>query len=880
MKSKMLKIFGVVAIIATLAATLVAAPTMALSQPSVSMAAFDVNNAAGVISAKNVYTVSFTAGAPVAAGGHIVIQFPAGTNISSISNLANGDVTVAALAGIGGGPINPAVPATSSISGAYPAAQTLTITLPVGSSIGTGSLVAVTIGSIANNDAVVNPTSAGSQTTLTVSTTNNVGTVIEAAVTAAPYSITNPTIGALPGVAKLYNSANILIQHSNSIAAVLALASTSTSSTPYTITLTAGTYAESDVVAFPYVTIKADTGVDPSTVILQPQAPAPGGTIINADHVTVSNVTIDSSVGSFTVGAGATNFTLSNVTFLAQPTTGTINTNYTLLGVNAAATPGTITGCTFNVTGVYTTLGISAQALNTISSSTFNVDAGGTAISDTTAGANLTISKITVAGTTGIGFSATTGTSTIDSSKFTNLDQAIVFSGTELGVTNNTIDTCGNATNLTPAIAINNPVANPWVFVSSNKLTNSPYYVATVPVADAAQVFFVLNDLSGSVKAFNNVSAVSTSTAIDATNNFWGSVDPTSSSVNSVAVNYTPKLSAAPGAGTANNVVGGVGVTTNSITNATIGATVAIVTSAAVPQTANMVAVAAYAANPVPSIALPTGVSALQSFFDVLVSSGQATATTDNAVITLSGTTAKPITADSVVCMYNATTGTWSVVPTSAANPFANTIQATVAVNQLGGTPFAIAVKPSVPANVVVADATPAQGAINVDPTNVNFTWDAVTVSATGTTSGATGYNFALANADEQTGNSHFGVLAYSAKTDINAATVAIALKYDATYYWEVQPYNAAGTGAWTVFVFKTEAQPTTTTAAPPVTVTQTQVTITQPQATSTQVIVTAPPSPAPVQAIPSYLIWAVIAVGAILIIVVIVLIVRTRRIG
>jgi len=89
--------------------------------------------------------------------------------------------------------------------------------------------------------------------------------------------------------------------------------------------------------------------------------------------------------------------------------------------------------------------------------------------------------------------------------------------------------------------------------------------------------------------------------------------------------------------------------------------------------------------------------------------------------------------------------------------------------------------------------------------------------------------------------------------------------------------------GAWQVNTFTTGPAMTSTTVAPPVTVTQTNVTITQTQppmttvqSTVTSLVVT---QAASTQAIPAYLLWIVIVIGAILVITVIVLIVRTRRI-
>jgi hypothetical protein len=165
--------------------------------------------------------------------------------------------------------------------------------------------------------------------------------------------------------------------------------------------------------------------------------------------------------------------------------------------------------------------------------------------------------------------------------------------------------------------------------------------------------------------------------------------------------------------------------------------------------------------------------------------------------------------------------------------------------------------------------ASPTLGQTNI-PVDVTFTWPAVT--------GATGYYFAIAQETGQTDK--FAILDYSATTPTNAFKARENLKYNTQYWWRVQAFNATTTGSWQTFFFTTMPAPATTpagggtitqTQAPPVIVTQ----VPPPQIT-----LEIPPSPTPVQVIPNYLLWAVIGVGAILVIAVIVLIVRTRRIS
>jgi len=164
----------------------------------------------------------------------------------------------------------------------------------------------------------------------------------------------------------------------------------------------------------------------------------------------------------------------------------------------------------------------------------------------------------------------------------------------------------------------------------------------------------------------------------------------------------------------------------------------------------------------------------------------------------------------------------------------------------------------------LIENLSPMNGAVGV-AVDGTFSWTAVP--------GATGYYFVIAQETGQTDK--FAIIDYSATTPTNAFKLRENLKFDTQYWWRVQPYNATTTGAWTVAFFTTMkepvvVEPTTTTQAPPVIVTQ----VPPPEIT-----IEIPARPAPVQVIPTYLLWIVLAIGAILVIAVIVLIVRTRRV-
>ena len=167
----------------------------------------------------------------------------------------------------------------------------------------------------------------------------------------------------------------------------------------------------------------------------------------------------------------------------------------------------------------------------------------------------------------------------------------------------------------------------------------------------------------------------------------------------------------------------------------------------------------------------------------------------------------------------------------------------------------------------VVTVQNPTQGATGVD-VNTTFTWPASAVA------GAT-YEFVIA---EELGNADkFAIIDYAATSPTNATALRETLKYNTIYWWRVRTVTATSKSDWTTSFFTTESAPVVTTSTTPPVLTTTVITVTQPP--STTITFTNPPAPASTPVIPSYLLWAVIAVGAVLVIAVIVLIVRTRRI-
>ena len=160
----------------------------------------------------------------------------------------------------------------------------------------------------------------------------------------------------------------------------------------------------------------------------------------------------------------------------------------------------------------------------------------------------------------------------------------------------------------------------------------------------------------------------------------------------------------------------------------------------------------------------------------------------------------------------------------------------------------------------------PTAGASNV-PAQPTFVWSPV--------QGAINYELMVAE------DSTFAILDFSRSITGTIYKSEETLKHDTTYYWKVrgvfEPETLVGRtvvpGAgtdWVMGVFTTAAAPVEDTPV---------VIIEKEPAPPAEVKVIEVPVPQP-QAIPSYLLWMIIGIGAILIIALIVLIVRTRRVA
>jgi hypothetical protein len=141
---------------------------------------------------------------------------------------------------------------------------------------------------------------------------------------------------------------------------------------------------------------------------------------------------------------------------------------------------------------------------------------------------------------------------------------------------------------------------------------------------------------------------------------------------------------------------------------------------------------------------------------------------------------------------------------------------------------------------------------------------------------GAIGYEVVLSE------DPSFGIIDWSRNADDTYYKVPAedALKYSTTYYWRVRGVTGDSylvgrawvtpAGPWVTGVFTTMAEPVEEETEGPIV-------ITEPGETEVKIVEVPITTP---QTIPTYLLWVIVAVGAILVIALIVLIVRTRRVA
>jgi hypothetical protein len=839
MKSKLFRILGIVTIVSMLAGTLVAVPAMALDQPVVTLS----NSTIGVAANYSIVTKVYTALA-VAALDEIQITFPAGTNIGGITDAADADVQVAASSGIGT-PAFALTPAASTKLG-----QVLDIIVPA--DIGVGATIQVVI-------TVVNPATSGSYN-LTVSTQTTSGTAIEAVVASTAYTIINPTIPGLPGVVNGYNSAGVLLTQSNSITAVMTVANV------VRITVGPGTYDEDVVINSAILTTLESTAGAATTIIRDANLDTVGGTVdiqaIPAAGFTMTGFTIygrATAAFSLNVAAGLKT-TINSSTVKCPGTAGIVTAG----GVITTSTLATFNIVTVDVTGsaLVGMVANGATSLPYLTSCVFNVDAGGIGML-VNAGYGQVIS-CNFNGAQGTGIQINAGTPTIDGGNFTGLAPALdINGGTAITLKNAFFDGNGNAVSTIPAIDVFCGGATSFN-AFNNIFKNSPYFIAIFDGAGASNNRFLFNDVAqanGNAKGFKQLGAA----LVILTHNWWGAATVPSgyndASISSTEAGYpvgAPPVgsnidTAAPFSWTAASASGysaayfsaKVGyITLPSLTTATI----------------TMAGGGGFDTNP--ATKAPVTPMTVKRYYDFFVSGTVGAG--DVAVVKFYNSA---VTSNAQVFYWDAAYARWDVCDNGIVNVDSTEglfVQVTLSATSKPkladcvGSYFCLVDGVTLPGGDINMLPKPGTQDVSVSP---SFSWTAVP--------GAIGYDFLIADSAD------IAVPTVADTTHSNGYIVTEPLAYSTQYWWRVTPYNAAGVrGTPIEGTFKTMAEPVEPTEEPIITPT---IIITQPPQPPPTVIV---PTQEPVSVIPQYLIWIVIAVGAILVIVVIVLIVRTRRIG
>jgi hypothetical protein len=700
-----------------------------------------------------------------------------------------------------------------------PATRTVTATLAGADQIGETSSVRIEI-----TAGVTNPSATGAYA-VAVATSQETTAVSSNTVTLIP-----PVIPPLPGTVTGYNSANeILYQNVGAGTIVAALGTVGVTR----VTVSPGTYAEAPAIAAGQTLIS--TGGAATAIIT-------GNIALNGATSVLDGV---SGTGGVTVnigGATVRNCILSNAAGAA-------------LNVATAATAAISTGNTISAAAGQSGLVVAAGQVARSTGDTYNPAATGTGITNN---GTLTLSGATVVGASGTGLTNVAGTATVTGSSFSSLDSAVNVTGGAVGLSTSTLDACGNAGTTGPnprgAVHINGGTVN----AIANTITNGPGAIGYVAAAGTGNgSSFKFNTLTGNAGAFTSVGAG----VLDATNNWWGSsAGPTVAST-AVLTLTSPWLIASVSNPAV--VIGGTALNGGTVnTPSAANVNVAVAPGAGI----TVIAAANYDGNPVTTE--PPADTVMS--YDVYIAGGAAG---DTATITFFGITS-PL---AQIWAYSENQDTYVL----CSNQFVDMFQGAVIVTVMGATAgFTVPnignmtglefvlTEPSIAPIGAPAQASlvPAQAAENIRITMTSFTWGAV--------AGATGYNFELAPYLASSEDPF--IPAFILVTEENLETngvilINVDLDYSKTYAWRVQAVRGTEEGAWVTSFFTTAAEPEEV---------PDPIEIVIPEPTPTPEIIVEVPEWTEIQVIPDYLLWVVVAVGAILVIAVIVLIVRTRRVA
>jgi len=832
MKTKISKILGVGVTLALLTSLLLTAvPVSALSMPEVTVDAAE--DEISFVDAD--YAIFFTILEEInqAAGDTITITFPDDTVIDVMANIiATIEASPGWIEGLGW---NDAILTTPAFTSS-PDDRTITCTLDdVNDAIGESASIRIEI-----TDGITNPTTPDDYI-LTVETSQ------EDAVDSEVYTIDPPDIAVPAGVVRVFNPSGIEFQPQTGNTAISD--AVGIAGEDWLIMVGEGRYigAIADTGAIKGLTIKAATGAD--VVIANDM-------VMNGIEQTLEGVTFED---------GSLNITAADIVVDGCTFTG----DASFIDVDAACE---ITDCTLEVAETFTGVLFDTAAAD-VTGCNFTIEDDSTAINATAAGG--TVVDCTFTGGSGDGI-ILTGDTDVTGCTFDGLDWALQITGGTQVISGNTIQACDEI-----AIDIN---AATDVAITGNILTGNDEAVL-IEVAlngDAEDVQIMFNDIVSNAGDDDGllISNLDVGVDLNCVNNWWGDPDGPGDDAFSADVLSAPFLTASVG----DTGVLGTNVAVNTMWDErdTVGVTIESTDAGDM----EIVGAAQYAANPGAAIADGTALI----FWDVCVIDTTAPADVTEVSLRLYF---PGVTADTEARVWAAARGEWLECSDYTPNLFGGFVGITIddttipTLEDLGELPFVLVEPPAaaavLTAPVIVSPESGSDG-VTLKPT---LAWEPV--------DDAVGYDFQLAD------NPVFVLPLVSLTGDMGRLTVPFYARvtefdYSTYYYWRVKAVGADGESAWSPAVFMTMAE-VIPEPEPEVVWTCPQCGLTfdtrealdahfgtaHPVEEPPEIIIESPdivvPLPAETPITPGW-IYAIIGVGAVLVIAVIVLIVRTRRVA
>jgi hypothetical protein len=828
MKKRIMKILGVGVSLALLTSLMVALPTIAnISKPTVDVDDED-------ISVDTTYTFIFSITKNLADGETITIEFPDDFDISGISNAADGDVRIAATSGIGTASFS----LTNQVSAVDEQELTITVNAPnPENAIGVGATLQVDVGD-GTPGAVTNIDEPGDYT-VRIQTSEE-----DTYVTSETFTIEEPDVETPPGTVSVYNPNGILIANDSGDDAIQDMLDKVTNDNGWTIKVGPGRY-DGNIWDWNFedVTVVSIDGSDVTEIR--------GDIQIDQADCVLEGFTLKSD-GGVMVDVIDEDVTIKDCAFIKIE-------DGAQWGIDVDDTDVTIEDCSFDFTDEEDDdVCINVDASDAvIKNCTFNLDEADTGVwtDSGTADDPTMVTDCTFTGTSGRGFLSGGGVSEVEDSTFDSLDTALIIDWGTVTISGCTIMNCGEEA---PVIWIDD---TDECIIRNNTFTDNTFGEADENLLlvedDAENIIFSFNTITGTTPGDDDdviINNQDDGVDLYAANNWWGSAAGPGEDAFSDDVVYEPFLPAAPGDALIERF-GGIGddVEFDAIDEVGVWLGDPDVDAGDEPE---WIAAAVYESNP--GGAPPTGT--VLGFFDVYVTNNPGDTFNDLEIRFYGG-----VTDDTEVYTWGSYESDWLEVPAQY-NEFKGYIEinitagTTPSIDDLVELPFLLIDPPvEIPEPAL---ETPEHGDSDVD-TKPMFAW--------GSVDDAIRYHFALA--EEMGRDDPFDIPDYAVSTTATGLRSPYELKYDTVYHWRVRAETDEGFGDWASDIFTTEKEPA------PEPEPQPPVEIIQKEVPAPQITLEVPPSPAPVQVIPDYLLWVIIGVGAVLVIAVVILIVRTRRV-